>query len=118
LPFDEEANAQLLDHFCRRSSEKDPVKPGKEDLFKILLKYTVASGDHTIVRFEEGIPILRRGDATHVPGDVTATGHDVKTDVRAAQETDLTIGSHSHSHSLSRRNLATGRHQRSLRMQR
>jgi hypothetical protein len=91
-----------------RSSERDPVKPGKADLFKILLKYIVASGDLTVVRFEEGIPILRRGDATQVCGDVTATGHDVTatghdvtTDVTPAptQETDLTIGSQSQSHS-------------------
>jgi hypothetical protein len=64
LLFDEE------DHFCRRSLEKDPVKPSKADLFKILLKYIVVLGDLTIVRFEEGVPILRRGDATHVSGDV------------------------------------------------
>jgi hypothetical protein len=101
LPFDKEANAQLLDHLCRRSSEKGLVKPGKPDLFKILLKYIVASGDLTIVRFEEGIPILRRGDTTHVTGDVTATDHDVTTDVTAAQERDLTIGSQSHSQSQS-----------------
>jgi hypothetical protein len=100
LPFDKEANAQLLDHFCRRSSEKDPVKPGKADLFKILLKYIVASGNLTIDRFEEGVAILGRGDATHVSGDVTATCHDVTADVTAtalAQETDLTIGSQSQS---------------------
>jgi hypothetical protein len=84
LPSDEEATAQLLDHFCRRSSERDPVKPGKADLFKILLKYIVALGNLTIVRFEEGIPILRRGDATHVSSDVTATRHEVTTDVTLA----------------------------------
>jgi hypothetical protein len=50
LPFDKEVNAQLLDHFCKRSSEKYPVKPGKPDLFKILLKYIVASGDLIIDR--------------------------------------------------------------------
>jgi hypothetical protein len=97
LPFDDKAIAQLLDHFCRRSTEKDPVKPGKPDLFKILLKYIIALGDLTIVRFEEGIPTLRRGDATHVTGDVTATDQDVTTDVTASQETDLTIGSKSQS---------------------
>jgi hypothetical protein len=73
------------------------VKPGKADLFKILLKYIVASGDLTINRFEEGVPILRRGDTTE---DVTATSYDVTADVTAtalAQETDLTIGSQSES---------------------
>jgi hypothetical protein len=84
LPFDEEANAQLLDHFCRRSLEKDPVKPGKPDLFKILLKYMVAVGDLIIDRLEEGVPILHRGDATHVSEDVTATGHDVTASVTPA----------------------------------
>jgi hypothetical protein len=60
LPFDKEANAHLLDHFCRRCSEKDPTKPGKMALFQLLLKYMVASGDLIIDRFEEGVPILSR----------------------------------------------------------
>jgi hypothetical protein len=96
LPFDAEVNAQLFDHFCKRSSEKDPVKPGKPDLYKILLKYILASGNLTIVRFEEGIPILRTGNATHVTGDVTA---DVTP--APAQEMDLTFGSQSQSQSQS-----------------
>jgi hypothetical protein len=62
LPFDEEAIAHLLDHFCRRGSEKDPAKPGKKALFQILLKYMVASGDLIIDRLEEGVPILSRGE--------------------------------------------------------
>jgi hypothetical protein len=62
LPFDEEANAHLLDHFCRRGLEKDPRKPGKTSLFQILLKYMVALGDLIIDRFKEGVPILSRGE--------------------------------------------------------
>jgi hypothetical protein len=77
-----------------RSSEKDQVRPGIPVLFKILLKYILASGDLSIVRFEEGLPILRRGDATHVTGDVAA---DVTP--APAQETDLTFGSQSQSQS-------------------
>jgi hypothetical protein len=73
-----------------RSSEKDQVRPGIPVLFKILLKYILASGDLSIVRFEEGLPILRRGDATHVPGDVAANVAPAP-----AQETELTFGSQS-----------------------
>jgi hypothetical protein len=85
---------QLLDHFCKRSSEKDPVKPGKQDLFKILLKYIVALGNLIIDRIEEGVPILRRGDATHVTGDdvmadVTCAPVSEDVSVSATQESQL-----------------------------
>jgi hypothetical protein len=88
-------NAQLLDHFCRRgTSDKDPSKPARSALLQLLLKNMVASGEQIVYRIEEGVPILRRGDATHVTGDVTA-------DVRPApaQETDLTFESQSQSQS-------------------
>jgi hypothetical protein len=73
LPFDADVNNQLLDHFCRRSSDKDPSKPSRSALLQLLLKYMVTSGDLIFDAInEEGVPILRRGDATHVAGDVTA----------------------------------------------
>jgi hypothetical protein len=73
LPFDEEVNNQLLDHFCRRSSDKDPSKPSRLVLLQLLLKYMVASGELIVDAIkEEGVPILCRGDATHVAGDVMA----------------------------------------------
>jgi hypothetical protein len=72
LPFDADLNNQLLDHFCRRSSDKDPSKPSRSALLQ-LLKYMVTSGDLIVDAInEEGVPILCRGDATHVAGDVTA----------------------------------------------
>jgi hypothetical protein len=72
LPFDKEANAHLLEHFCRRgTSEKDLTKPGKTALFQLLLKYMVASGDIVIDRFKEGVPILSR--PTQANAHVTAT---------------------------------------------
>jgi hypothetical protein len=43
LPFDAEVNTQLLDHFCRRSSDKNPSKPSRLALLQLLLKYMVAS---------------------------------------------------------------------------
>jgi hypothetical protein len=89
LPFDEEANAHLLDHLCRRGLEKDLVKPGKTALFQIVLKYMVASGNLIIDRFKEGVPILSRGEgnvhAPHVSEDVKATV--------ATQEADLRVQS-------------------------
>jgi hypothetical protein len=72
LPFDAEVNTRLLDHFCRRSLDKDPSKPSRSALLHLLLKYMVASGELIVDVIEEGVPILRRGDATHVTGDVTA----------------------------------------------
>jgi hypothetical protein len=73
LPFDADVNNQLLEHFCKRSSDKDPSKPLRSALLQLLLKYMVTSGDLIFdVINEEGVPILRRGDATHLAGDVTA----------------------------------------------
>jgi hypothetical protein len=73
LPFDAEVNNQLLDHFCRRSSDKDPSKPLRLALLQLLLKYMVTSGELIVDAMnQEGVPIIRRGDATHVAGDVTA----------------------------------------------
>jgi hypothetical protein len=73
LPFDTEVNNQLLDHFCRRSSDKDSSKPSRSALLQLLLKYMVASGELIVDAInKEGVPILRRGDATHVAGDVTS----------------------------------------------
>jgi hypothetical protein len=88
LPFDAEVNAQLLDHFCKRSSDKDRSKPLRSALLQLLLKNMVASGKLIVDRIEEGVPILRRGDATHVTGDVAA---DVT--LASGQETDLTFES-------------------------
>jgi hypothetical protein len=90
LPFDEEANAHLLEHFCRRgTSEKDPTKPGKTDLFQIMLKYMVALGELVIDRFEDGVPILSRGNAQAHP-HVTATCPVVSaTAIAPTQETDF-----------------------------
>jgi hypothetical protein len=45
LPFDADVKNQLLDHFCRRSSDKDPSKPSRSALLRLLLKYMVTSGD-------------------------------------------------------------------------
>jgi hypothetical protein len=73
LPFDAKVNNQLLDHFCRRSSDKDPSKPSRPAFLQLLLKYMVASGELIVDWInEEGVPILCRGDATHVAGDVMA----------------------------------------------
>jgi hypothetical protein len=73
LPFDVDVNNQLLDHFCRRSSDKDPSKPSRLALPQLLLKYMVTSGNLIFDAInKEGVPILRRGDATNVAGDVTA----------------------------------------------
>jgi hypothetical protein len=88
LSFDEEANTQLLEHFCKRgTSEKDPTKPGKPALLCLLLTYMVASGELVIERMEDGVPILSRGHVTATsPRHVTAaTG--------ALQETDLRVES-------------------------
>jgi hypothetical protein len=53
LSFDEEANTQLLEHFCRRgTSENDPTKPEKLALLQLLLKNM------------EGVPILSRGNVS------------------------------------------------------
>jgi hypothetical protein len=42
LSFNEEANTQLLEHFCRRGTlEKDPTKPGKSAHLQLLLKNMV-----------------------------------------------------------------------------
>jgi hypothetical protein len=91
LPFDKEANAHLLDHFCRRGSEKNPTKPGKTALFQLLLKYMVASGNLVIDRFEEGVPILSRGEGnTQAQAHVTATCHVASaTAIAPTQETDF-----------------------------
>jgi hypothetical protein len=86
LPFDAEVNTQLLDHFCRRSSDKNPSKPSRLALLQLLLKNMVASGKLIVDAIEEGVPILRRGDATHVTGDVAA---DVM--LATARETHLTF---------------------------
>jgi hypothetical protein len=73
LPFDAEVNNQLLEHFCRRSSDKDSSKPSRSALLQLLLKYMVTSGNLIVDAInEEGVPILRRGDTTHVAGDVMA----------------------------------------------
>jgi hypothetical protein len=73
LPFDAEVNNQLLEHFCRRSSDKDPSKPSRSALLQLLLKNMVTKGELIVEAInEEGVPILRRGDANHVAGDVTA----------------------------------------------
>jgi hypothetical protein len=88
LSFDEEANTQLLEHFCERgTSEKDPTKPGKLALLQLLLKYMVASGELVIERIEDGVPILSRGHITaivprHVAHVTAATGAPQETDVR------------------------------------
>jgi hypothetical protein len=96
LPFDEEANAHLLEHFSRRgTSEKDPTKPGKMSLFQLLLKYMVASGKLVIDRFEDGVPILSRVNAqahAHVPSTCLVAS---ATATAPTQETDLTLGSQS-----------------------
>jgi hypothetical protein len=64
---------QLLDHFGRRSSDKDPSKPSRSALLQLLLNYMVTSGNLIFDAInEEGVPILRRGDTTHVAGDVRA----------------------------------------------
>jgi hypothetical protein len=69
LPFDADVKNQLLDHFCRRSSDKDPSKPSRSALLQLLLKYMVTSGDLIFDAInEEGVPILSRGEATHVTG--------------------------------------------------
>jgi hypothetical protein len=73
LPFEGDVNNQVLDHFCRRSSDKDPSKPIRSALLQLLLKYMVTSGNLIFDAInEEGVPILCRGDATQVAGDVTA----------------------------------------------
>jgi hypothetical protein len=100
LSFDEEANAHLLEHFCRRgTSEKDPTKPGKTALFQFLLKYMVASGELVIDRIKDRVPILSRGNAqAHAHAHVTATTSCLVANVTATasmQETDLTLGSQS-----------------------
>jgi hypothetical protein len=92
LPFDTEVNTQLLDHFCKRSSDMDPSKPSRSALLQLLLKNMVALGKLIVDRIEEGVPILCRGDATHVTGDVAA---DVT--LAPARETDLTFESQSQS---------------------
>jgi hypothetical protein len=98
LSFDEEANTHLLQHFCRRgTSEKDPRKPGKTDLFQLLLKYMVASGELLINRIEDGVPILSRGKA-QAHAHVTATTSCLVANVTATastQDTNLTLGSQS-----------------------
>jgi hypothetical protein len=72
LCFDAEVNTQLLDHFCKRSLDKDLSKPSRNALLQLLLKNMVASGELIVDRIEEGVPILCRGDAIHVTGDVAA----------------------------------------------
>jgi hypothetical protein len=73
LPFDADVKNQLLDRFCRKSSDKDPSKPSRSALLQLLLKYMITSGYLIFDAInEEGVPILRRGEATHVAGDVTA----------------------------------------------
>jgi hypothetical protein len=55
LPFDAEVNTQLLDHFCRRSS--NPSKPSRSALLQQILKYMVAAGELIVDRInEEGVP--------------------------------------------------------------
>jgi hypothetical protein len=89
-PFDAEVNTQLLVHFCKRCSDKDPSKPSRSALLQLLLKYMVAAGELIVDRInEEGVPILPRGDVT---GDVVA---DVT--LAPARETHLTFESQSQS---------------------
>jgi hypothetical protein len=89
LPFDADVKNQLLDHFCRRYSDKDPSKPSRSAPLQLLLKYMVTSGDLIFDAInEEGVPILCRGDATHVTGDVTA-------DVSLAPEREMIFESQS-----------------------
>jgi hypothetical protein len=93
LSFNEDANTHLLDHFCRRgTSDTDPSKPARSALLQLLLKNMVPSGELIVDRIEEGIPILRRGDTTHVNGDVMSN-----VTPASAQETDLTFESQSQS---------------------
>jgi hypothetical protein len=45
LSYDEDADAHILDHFCRRGlSDKDPTKPSRSVLLQLLLKEKVTSG--------------------------------------------------------------------------
>jgi hypothetical protein len=45
LSFDEEADAHVEAHFCRRgSSDKAPIKPSRAVLLQLLLKEKVALG--------------------------------------------------------------------------
>jgi hypothetical protein len=98
LPFEEEANAYLLEHFCRRGTlEKDPTKPGKTALFQLLLKYMVAAGELVINRIEDRVPILSRGNA-QAHAHVTATTSCLianATATASTQETYSTFGSQS-----------------------
>jgi hypothetical protein len=91
LSFDEEANTQLLEHFCRRgTSEKDPTKPGKSVLFQLLVKNMVASGELVIDRIKDGVPILSRGNVAHADHDLAPP---TATPPTATQETDPRVES-------------------------
>jgi hypothetical protein len=70
LSYDEDADAHILDHFCRRGLlDKDPTKPSRSVLLQLLLKEKVEKGQLVIDRFEDGVPILFRGRA-HVSEDI------------------------------------------------
>jgi hypothetical protein len=98
LSFDEEANTQLLEHFCRRgTSEKDPTKPGKLVLLQLLVKNMVASGKLVIDRIEDGVPILSRGNvahATHAVARPTAKPPTQETDPRVESSQSQSQQSH------------------------
>jgi hypothetical protein len=93
LSYDEDANAHLIDHFCRRgTSDKDPTKPSRSVLLQLLLKEKVASGELIIDGFKEGIPILIRArahiseDIDRAPEDATTTATPTATPMQVASQ--------------------------------
>jgi hypothetical protein len=89
LSYDEDGNAHLIDHFCRRgTSDKDPTKPARSVLLQLLLKEKVASGELVIDGFEEGIPILIRGRA-HVSEDIDRAPEEATTTTATPTATPL-----------------------------
>jgi hypothetical protein len=78
LSYDKDADAHLLDHFCRRgTSDKDPTKPSRSFL-GLLLKEKDASGELVIDGFEDGVPILIRGRA-HVSEEIDRAPENTRT---------------------------------------
>jgi hypothetical protein len=93
LSYDEDANAHLIDHFCRRGTlDKDPTKPSRSVLLQLLLKKKVASVELIIDGFEEGIPILIRARAhvseyiDRVPKDASTTATPTATPMQEASQ--------------------------------
>jgi hypothetical protein len=50
-----------LDHFCKRSLDKDLSKPSRNALLQLLLKNMVASDELIVDRIEEGVQSFAGG---------------------------------------------------------